>query len=76
MNKLPSNTPDIEQYKQEVTLYLSVTQEIKGNVKKVTDKLDRISLGQLDQQMEEGVKYRSVGNVNAIFSYILKLIFS
>ena len=63
IQQLPSDTPNIDQHKQEISRYLSVIQEIKEDVNEVTDKLDKISLGQLDQQMEEGVKYRSVRKV-------------
>ena len=64
INTLPADTPDLDKYKQDVTLYLGVSNDIKSDVREVTDKLEMISLGQLDEQMEQGVKYRSVEKCN------------
>ena len=56
--KLPANTTDLAQYKEEVANYLGITETIMTDIKGVTDKLDKISLGQLDTMMEQGVLYR------------------
>ena len=64
INTLPADTPDLDKYKQDVSIYLGVSNDIKSDVREVTDKLERISLGQLDEQMEQGVKYRSVEKCN------------
>ena len=58
INKLPANTTNLTQYKEDVVFYLNVTEAVRMDINGVTDKLDKISLGQLDTMMEQGVMYR------------------
>ncbi|KAI6647933.1 Protein tweety-like protein 3 [Oopsacas minuta] len=75
LDSLPGNTTDLEQYKQDIANYLIITESIEADIHDVTDKLDNISLGELDSMMEAGVKYRLIATL-LLFSITAIVLFS